>query len=114
MLPRFARHVKTEGLEFLRERLRRRITVMAVAENEIGPVAAGQHQPVGTVTEVVGVATLPALRRQGLGGAVTGALVEDALEHGAEVVFLSAGSEEIARVYARLGFRRAGTACIVG
>jgi hypothetical protein len=29
-------------------------------------------------------------------------------------VFLSAGSEDIARVYGRLGFRRVGTACIAG
>ena len=54
------------------------------------------------------------MRRQGLGGAVTGALVEDALARGVETVFLSAGSDAIARVYARLGFRRVGTACIVG
>ena len=47
-----------------------------------------------TVTEIVGVATLPAVRRQGLGGAVTGALVEDALDGGVETVFLSAGSED--------------------
>jgi predicted GNAT family acetyltransferase len=63
---------------------------------------------------VVGIATLPAVRRQGLGGAITGALVADALAGGAEVVFLSAGSEDIARVYHRLGFRRIGTACIAG
>ena len=58
--------------------------------------------------------TLPSARRQGLGGAVTAALVTDALAHGAEIVFLSAGSEEIARVYGRLGFARIGTACIAG
>ena len=87
---------------------------MAVAEAEYGPVAAGMHQPVEGVTEVVGVATLPAVRRQGLGGAVTGALVEDALARGVETVFLSAGSEDIARVYGRLGFRRVATACVVG
>jgi GNAT superfamily N-acetyltransferase len=102
------------GLDFLRERLRTRITVMAVAEGELGPVAAGQHQPVDSVTEVVGVATLPSVRRQGLGAAVTGALVEDALAHGAAIVFLSAGSEQIGSVYRRIGFRRVGTACIVG
>ena len=66
------------------------------------------------MTEIVGVATLPVVRRQGLGGAVTGALVEDALAHGVETVFMSAGSEDIARVYGRLGFQRVGTACIVG
>jgi ribosomal protein S18 acetylase RimI-like enzyme len=99
---------------FVAQRIRERLSVAAVAEIAGGPVAAGMHQPVGGVTEIVGVATLPALRRQGLGGAVTGALVEEALAGGAETVFLSAGSEAVSRVYARLGFRRIGTACIVG
>ena len=82
----------------------------AVAEGEYGVVAAGAHQPVGGVSEIVGVATLPVVRRQGLGGAVTGTLVEDALARGVETVFLSAGSEDIARVYAppRLPARRHG------
>jgi GNAT superfamily N-acetyltransferase len=100
--------------EFMRDRMRRGLTVTAVAEGEYGAVAAGAHQPVDGVTEVVGVATLPVVRRQGLGGAVTGSLVEDALERGVGTVFLSAGSEDIARVYGRLGFKRVGTACIVG
>jgi GNAT superfamily N-acetyltransferase len=100
--------------DFLRDRIRRRLTVTAVAETADGVVASGSHQPVGDVTEVVGVGTLPSARRQGLGAAVTAALVSDALAHGADLVFLSAGSEEIARVYGRLGFRRVGTAYIVG
>jgi hypothetical protein len=45
---------------------------------------------------------------------VTGALVEDAIARGVETVFLSAGSESIARVYGRLGFKRIATACVVG
>jgi predicted GNAT family acetyltransferase len=106
--------VVSGGLDFRRERLRRRLTVTAIAEGVSGPIAVGSHNPVGDVTELVGVATLPTVRRQGLGSAVTGALVADALEGGAEVVFLSAGSEEIGSVYARLGFRRVGTACIAG
>jgi predicted GNAT family acetyltransferase len=85
---------------------------MIVAERNGAPLAVGSHNPVGDVTEVVGVATLPAVRRQGLGAAVTGAVVQDARERGVETIFLSAGSEDIARVYARLGFRRVGTACI--
>jgi ribosomal protein S18 acetylase RimI-like enzyme len=101
-------------LEFRRDRMRRRLTVTAIADGGHGPVAVGSHNPVGDVTEVVGIATLPAVRRQGLGGAVTSALVNDAHAGGAGVVFLSAGSEEIARVYHRLGFRRIGTACIAG
>jgi ribosomal protein S18 acetylase RimI-like enzyme len=102
------------GLDFIRDRIRKGVTVTAIAEGELGPVAAGAHQPVGSVTEIVGVATLPAVRRQGLGAAVTAALVEDALEHGAEIVFLSAGSDAIGNVYRRIGFRRVATACIVG
>jgi ribosomal protein S18 acetylase RimI-like enzyme len=101
-------------LERRRDRLRRRLTVTAIADGESGPIAVGSHQPVGDVSEVVGVATLPALRRQGLGSAVTGTLVADALAGGADLVFLSAGSTAIGSVYGRLGFRRIGTACIVG
>jgi N-acetylglutamate synthase-like GNAT family acetyltransferase len=100
------------ALAQVRRRLRQGVTVTIVAERDGAPLAVGSHQPVGDVTEIVGVATLPAVRRQGLGGAVTGALVQDARERGVETIFLSAGSEEIARVYARLGFRRVGTACI--
>jgi ribosomal protein S18 acetylase RimI-like enzyme len=106
--------VDDENLEFLIGRTRAGLTVTAVAEGEFGMVAAGAHQPVDGVTEVVGVATLPIVRRQGVGGALTGALVEDALARGVETVFLSAGSDDIARVYGRLGFKRIGTACIVG
>ena len=90
-----------DDLSFRRDRLRRRLTVTAVAENATGPVAVGSHNPAGDGTE-------------GVGGAVTGALVADAVAGGAAVVFLSAGSEDIARVYHRLGFRRIGTACIAG
>ncbi|MFF0437322.1 GNAT family N-acetyltransferase [Streptomyces sp. NPDC004327] len=75
-------------------------------------LAAGQHQPVGPVTEVVGVGTRPEARRRGLGLAVTAALVADARAHGAETVFLSATDATVARLYARLGFRTIGTALI--
>jgi ribosomal protein S18 acetylase RimI-like enzyme len=98
-------------LGFLRDRLRRRLTVMAVAEDATGPVAAGSHQPAGDVTEVMGVGTLPSARRRGAGAAVTGRLAADAREHGADLVFLSAADDAVARLYGRLGFRRLGTAC---
>jgi GNAT superfamily N-acetyltransferase len=97
-------------LQYLRERARRGLSITAAAVDDEGPVAVGTHQPLGGVSEVVGVATLPALRRRGLGGAVTAALVEEAWSRGVELVFLSAGSEDVARVYARLGFRQIGFA----
>ena len=96
--------------EFQRRRAREGWSVSAVAFGDDGPLCVGTHQPVGDVTEVVGVATLPQARRRGIGAAVTSVLVEDALARGVETVFLSAGSEDVARVYARLAFRRIGTA----
>lgn len=73
------------------------------------PVATGAHQPIADATEVVGVATLPAYRRRGLAGALTSALVDDALARGVTLVCLSAGDDDVARVYERVGFRRVGT-----
>jgi GNAT superfamily N-acetyltransferase len=96
----------------VRERMAAGLTVTIVAEDADGVLAVGSHQPVGGVTEVVGVGTLPAARRCGLGAAVTAALVDDARRGGDEIVFLSAGSADVARVYGRLGFERVGTAGI--
>jgi GNAT superfamily N-acetyltransferase len=97
-------------LRAVRERMSAGRTITVVAEGSSGVLAVGSHQPVGAVTEIVGVGTLPAARRRGLAAAVTAALVADARERGAELIFLSAGSEDVARVYGRLGFVRIGTA----
>ena len=83
-----------------------------VAEDLDGPVASGVHQPVGDTTEVVGVATLPSARRRGLGAAVTAALVAHATASALDLVFLSAASDDVARIYERLGFRRVARAGI--
>jgi GNAT superfamily N-acetyltransferase len=85
----------------------------ALAESEAdGALCAGGCQRVGPVAEIVGVGTLPSARRRGLGTAVTAALARQARATGADLIFLSAGSEDIARVYARIGFQHVGTACI--
>jgi GNAT superfamily N-acetyltransferase len=97
-------------LSAVRERMAAGLMVTVVAEDDDGVLAVGSHQPVAGVTEIVGVGTLPSARRGGLGAAVTAALVQDARRGGAEIVFLSAGSDDIARVYGRLGFTRVGTA----
>lgn len=87
------------------------LTAVAAAVAADGlALCAGQHQPVGKVSEIVGVGTLPTARRQGLALAVTAALVTDARTRGVDTVFLSADDETVARIYARLGFRRIGTA----
>ena len=97
-------------LRVIRERMAAGLTVTYVAETGDGVLAVGSHQPVAGVTEIVGVGTLPAARRRGLAAAITAALAADARAGGAELVFLSAGSDAVARLYGRLGFERAGTA----
>ncbi|MFJ3878247.1 GNAT family N-acetyltransferase [Streptomyces sp. NPDC090077] len=87
-------------------------TAMAAAVRDGQVLCSGQYNPVGDVVEVVGVGTLPTARRQGLALGVTAALVAEARARGARTVFLSAGDEDVARIYARAGFRRVGTALI--
>ena len=99
-------------IAILRERLRSGQSVLAAAFGPDGPVAAGSCQAVDGVAEITGVGVLPADRRQGLGAAVTALLARDALERGVRTVFLSASDDAVARVYARIGFRRIGTAMI--
>jgi GNAT superfamily N-acetyltransferase len=83
---------------------------IAVAEHaELGQLATGRTLPLAGVTEVMGVATLPSARRQGLGAAVTAALVEDARDLGLTTVFLTASSPDVARMYAGIGFHPLGT-----
>jgi predicted N-acetyltransferase YhbS len=99
----------------LRERIASGRTVMMVAVERGEPVAVGSHQPVdigGTeVSEVVGVATLPRLRGRGLGAGMTSALVAHATET-ADMVFLAAGDDDVARVYERVGFARLATTAV--
>lgn len=75
------------------------------------PVCVGMHNPVGEVSEVVGVSTVPSARRQGWAGKVSEALAADAYALGVRTVFLSAATDEVARVYRRVGFMDVGTVC---
>src|SRR5208282_4674006 len=93
-------------IAMLRERLRSGHSVLAAAFGPDGPVAAGSCQAVDSVAEITGVGVLPTVRRQGLGAAVTALLAADARERGVQTVFLSASDDAVARIYARIGFRR--------
>jgi ribosomal protein S18 acetylase RimI-like enzyme len=95
---------------FERDRVRSGATVMAAAFVDGLPVAYGAHQPLGDATELVGIATLPAFRRRGLGAAVTAFLAADAVQRGVGTIFLSAAEPDVARLYGSIGFRRVGTA----
>lgn len=98
-------------VEHLRDQLRAETTVAVVGPAQGRPVCAGMHQPVGDVTEIVGVSTLPHERGRGWAGAVTSTLVADAVARGVRTVFLSAADDAVARVYERVGFRDVGVVC---
>jgi ribosomal protein S18 acetylase RimI-like enzyme len=100
-----------DTIAFQRGRMLAGLTVAAAARLSGVMAAVGWHQPLEGASEIVGVATLPAFRRRGLGAAVTATLVADALQRGIDLVFLSADDDDVARVYAKVGFERVGTAC---
>ncbi len=98
--------------EVLRERVATGRTVLMVALEDGMPVGAGSHHPVdvdGTeISEIVGVASSPRRRGRGVGAALASALVAQAAET-AELVFLTAGDDDVARVYERVGFAWLGS-----
>jgi ribosomal protein S18 acetylase RimI-like enzyme len=98
-------------LAFRQARLSSGRSVMAVASIGDQPVGVGSHNPLESVTEIVGVAVLPAYRRRGVANALTRLLVADALQRGIHIVFLSANDAGSARIYERIGFQTIATAC---
>lgn len=96
-------------IDQLRDRMATGAMVMAVSEREPdGVVGSGAYQQVGDVAEVVGVATLPALQRQGIATAVSALLARTAVGRGVRLLILSAGDKDIARIYAGVGFTSIG------
>jgi ribosomal protein S18 acetylase RimI-like enzyme len=61
------------------------------------------------MTELVGIATLEAFRRQGIATALTAFMTQAAFRQGATWVFLIAANEQAGRVYERVGFRPQAT-----
>ena len=81
----------------------------------MGIVGVGSAQPVVDLAlgicaaELTGIGVLPSYRRSGIAAAITGALSTAATQRGVEVLLLSAQSDEVARVYERVGFQRVAT-----
>lgn len=96
----------------LRDLMRSGLLAMAHAYDGQGSVGGGSHSPRGATSELTGIAVVPRARRQGVGAAITSALVADAQARGVSTVFLSARDDTVARVYERIGFQRVGTACV--
>ena len=95
-----------DGMAFRRGLIRDGHLLVVAAETDEGPIAGGGAVPRGAVAELTGIATLPAWRQRGVGAMVTAALTEAVAALGVRTVFLSAGDEDVARVYERVGFRR--------
>jgi len=71
------------------------------------PVGVGMYStPMDGLTEIVGVATLPAFRRQGIGTAIIAEALHSAFSHGVEAVYLTAADEQAGQLYAHAGFRK--------
>ncbi|PZS13351.1 MAG: GNAT family N-acetyltransferase [Pseudonocardiales bacterium] len=107
-----ARGIEDGSVQRAAERIRHGLSVLAAAIHDGVALCAGQHNPVGDTSEIVGVGTLPSARRRGLAQLVTAALLAEARAGGVSTVFLSAGDPDVARIYARLGFQPIGTAVI--
>ena len=104
-------NARYDDIEQTRAQVRTGRTVAAAAYDADGMVGSARLNPVADVpdvAEIVGVAVLPAYRRRGIAAALTALLAQAALERGIEVVMLSAGSPDVARVYERIGFEPAG------
>lgn len=61
--------------------------------------------PLDGLTELVGIATLEAFRRQGVASALTAHAAYEAFNQGVAAAFLSAADAQAGRVYERVGFQ---------
>lgn len=100
--------VTAEDAQGFRQRFQTTRLLAAYAEEQM--VCAGCLQPAfHGVTEIAGIATLHAFRRQGIATLLMGDAVQAAFAGGLEAVFLTAGSAAAGRVYERVGFRTVGS-----
>jgi ribosomal protein S18 acetylase RimI-like enzyme len=111
----------SDGHEATPERiadLRRRLGTgsqyfLALVDRE--PVGVGAYTiPLDGMTELVGIATLPEFRRQGIAAAMTAEMTRHAFKEGVRTAFLTAADDDASRVYQRSGYRCMGTGLAYG
>jgi predicted GNAT family acetyltransferase len=84
-----------------------------LARAEGVPAGAASRSAIAEgVSEIGGVGVLERFRRRGIAAALTSAAAAEAFAEGAELCFLTPGDDGAERVYARAGFRRAGTTMV--
>ncbi|NEQ21673.1 MAG: GNAT family N-acetyltransferase [Microcoleus sp. SIO2G3] len=88
----------------LKEQIYKGIMQGALAYLNGIPAGVGFAMPMLGISELVGVATLPAQRRRGVAATLCTALVNDHFKGGGELVWLSAGDAIAQATYERIGF----------
>jgi len=90
------------------------LLVLARAAATGDAVGGGQcTAPEEGATELTSIGVRPAFRRRGVAAALTSRLAAAMRERGAELVYLTAADDGVARIYAGVGFERIGTALYV-
>jgi GNAT superfamily N-acetyltransferase len=84
--------------------------VLARARSDTEALGAGLYQPpIDGVTEIAALGVRKQARGRGVGALITALLAAEALNRGADLPFLMAGTEAEERIFLRLGFSRFGT-----
>jgi ribosomal protein S18 acetylase RimI-like enzyme len=101
---RATEEVTEDDCEDLRDALRRGgLAFLARLDGRPAGIASCTL-PMDGLTELTGIATLPAFRRLGIATAITAAAARAAFGSGVEAAFLTAGDDHAGRVYQRAGF----------
>jgi ribosomal protein S18 acetylase RimI-like enzyme len=100
-----------EEVEERRARQDGGVQLLGLLDGEPVAVAAATP-PLDGLSEVAGIGTLEHARRRGIAGAMTAAAAREAGTKGAELVFLSPGSDAAQSVYARVGFHAGAETCL--
>lgn len=89
----------------LREQIQTGSLRCALANLDGIPAGVGVTMPMSGICELVGVATLPALRRRGVAATLCSFLIKDHFQGDGDLVWLSAGDAIAQATYERIGFR---------
>jgi GNAT superfamily N-acetyltransferase len=101
------RHATPEAIDRGRLWLRRG-HVYALGYMNGEPAGTGACLPLGAVSDMVGIATLPQMRGHGVAQVVTTALLDHIFARSVDTVFLDAEDERARRLYEKLGFEVIG------
>lgn len=83
------------------------VAALAVLGSEAAG-AGGCSTPADGISELAGLAVPDAVRRRGIGAALSAWLTTTAFARGCSTVWLEPGSPEVERIYAGIGYRRIG------